>query len=450
MKYKGSCYNYKVVLDDENLLFMNMRTQSKLKILKERSSEINKLVDTQAAVEIDDNYYSKLIEGGFLVPETVDEAKLLEMKNNEVIYGDNTLNVEILPTCDCNFRCAYCFEKTDDYKMSLETEERVIKFFEREIPHSKQLRLSWFGGEPLLCAEQVIRISQTVNTLCKKYKVPVYGVMSTNGYCLEVPVFRELIKNRITEFQVCLDGPEQFHNTTRPHFRNEDSYEKVINNLIDIKSQVQSSAFKIGIRCNITPAVLPYMEKHIEELSKYFKDDRRFYLIFQCVRDWGGERVHEEQIVKSEQVIYEKMYRLAREYGMYSADLLSFAPIIGKCEAGRKRGYLIDPRGNVHKCSLAMFDKDTMDVNQIGLIDKDGKAIINESKLANWLIEPEMQSAKCKKCFLFPFCMGGYCPYSKNILKSGKCNLYLTSMLKEHLLSFDRNNQIEIWNGGEV
>lgn len=446
MRYRGSIYIYKVMLSDESMLIMNMRTQSKLKVLKENVAEVERIINPNTVIDLNENDYITLKKGGFIIPETLDEVKLIEMKNNEFIFGDNTLNVTIIPTNDCNFKCIYCYETPDPYRMSFDTETRIIKFLEREIPHCKQLRLSWFGGEPLLCGDQVIRISQAANNICKKYKKPMLGAISTNGYCLEVPIFRELIKNRILDFQICVDGPERFHNNTRPHKTTDDSYKKIIQNLIDIKNQVHSSSYKIGIRCNVTPAVENHMNEHIEELSKFFGNDRRFYLTYQCVRNWGGERISKQQIVYDEQVIYEKLYKLSREKNMYSADGLSFAPFIG-CDAKSKKGYLIDPRGRVHKCSLAMFNKDTEDINNIGELDNEGRALIDESKLAQWLVGSSKYNDKCPKCFMFPYCITAICPYNKVFLNRDNCNLYTESMLKEHLLALDKLNSIKIWEG---
>lgn len=446
MQYRGSYYNYKVIADDGSMLVMNMRTEAKIKIPKKYVSKISCVIDPNVKTQIDEKRVSKLLEEGFVVPDTLDESKLIEMKINELVFGGETLDVTILPTLDCNFRCSYCFETTNDYRMTLETEERVIKFFEREIPHCKQLRLSWFGGEPLVCTEQVLRMTRRINDICKKNKVPMRGFISTNGYCLEVPVFRELVKNRITKFQICLDGPERFHNVSRPHSFNDDSYRKILENLINIKNNVGSGVYKIAIRCNVTPTVEPYMEEYIDELSRYFKGDNRFSLIFQCVRNWGGEKVKEEQIVKSEQEVYMKLFLMAREKGVNSSEAISFAPVVGVCQAAQRNGFMIDPKGNLRKCSLAMFNKDTKNVDQIGTIDSNGKKHINEEKLAKWIMGMSEHKEKCKKCFLFPYCMGGHCPYSKNILNKDDCNLYNESILKEHLLAYDKSYSIKVWD----
>lgn len=447
MKCKGSYYNYKYCSEDGEILLMNMRTQRCIKIHSDSSSDIvNMILDTKNYHEIDDSRVDKLIEQGFVVPEGYDEIKILEMKHNEVIFGNDTLSVEIMPTNDCNFRCTYCFEYPDKKYMSLESEKKVINFLKREIPKCKQFRLAWFGGEPLLCIEQVIRLSKIASDLCKENKVPMFGEISTNGYCLDIDTFRSLIKNRITEFQICIDGPKAKHNETRPHFEGEDSHDIILNNLIKIQKEVKSGCFVIAIRTNVTPEVLPYMDEHLEEMAKYFKDDLRFHVIFQCVRDWGGDRVDESQIVENEQAIYERLYRIAREKGLQSSEGLNFAPVVGYCCANRKNGYVIDCEANIYKCALAMSNEKYREINRIGYINKSGKKVLDEAKLAQWIVSKEPAKDSCRECVLYPFCMGGHCFYKKNIMESSSCNLYILSMVHEKLMALDKSNLLKVTN----
>ena len=68
----------------------------------------------------------------------------------------------------CNLRCTYCFEKHTSERLCIESEDKIINFFRKEIPKKKQLRLSWFGGEPLLNLPSILRISSAVDDICKK------------------------------------------------------------------------------------------------------------------------------------------------------------------------------------------------------------------------------------------------------------------------------------------
>ena len=72
--------------------------------------------------------------------------KQIEDRNNEI------LEFTILTHGDCNFRCKYCYEHFKNIRMSIETENAILKFVEEKLSNSQYhfLRIAWFGGEPLL------------------------------------------------------------------------------------------------------------------------------------------------------------------------------------------------------------------------------------------------------------------------------------------------------------
>ena len=327
--------------------------------------------------------------------------------------------------------------------MSDATEAKIIKFLEKRIPKCKEFRMSWFGGEPLLCKDRVLRITKKIHEICKKNKIPMYGEMSTNGYLLDVDTFLELIKHRILEFQICLDGTREIHNNSRPHYLNNDSYEVIIRNLLNIKNTVKSGAFRIGIRTNITPQIEGVIEEHLEEIRNNFGDDARFLVIFQCVRNWGGERISQEDIVKSEQDIYKRYYELGRKKGLKGFSTSQFVPLKGNCRACRKNGFVIDPYGNIQKCTLARFSGKYADINRIGYINEFGDMCIDEKKEAEWIVNKQLRN-QCKECILLPMCMGGsQCPYSANIKQNNNCIRYMFSMIEAHILGLDEEERIE-------
>ena len=149
----------------------------------------------------------------------------------------------------------------------------------------------------------------------------MYGEMSTNGYLLTVDIFEQLVSNRIVEYQICLDGPEECHNRTRPHKTNIDSYQRIYTNLVNIKNKSKYKSFKLAIRCNITPSIEKYLDKYLATLSECFSHDPRFFVLFQCVRNWGGDCILPEHIVDNESRIYKKWYAKASELELCSKDI---------------------------------------------------------------------------------------------------------------------------------
>lgn len=441
--YKSSKYNLYFYNEDKELLILNTRTQNKACIAEKYALNAEKLFKGEIAIDDSNMFQLELIKKGFLIPEEYDELRWVEMKHNEAVFGTDSLSVEILPTNDCNLRCVYCFEKPIKSEMNEQTEEKIIRFLKRKIPKLKEFRLDWFGGEPLLAKKSVIRISEEANRLCRKYGVPMYGTISTNGTLLDVETFKSLIKNRVIEFQICIDGPKEFHNLTRPHYKEEDSYETIMNNLKAIKKEVKVNYFRIAIRCNITPKVLPHLQEHIIDLSEIFGGDNRFNILFQGVNDWGGERIHQENVLIQRKNVYHKYYNMAKNAGMASAEYLPFTPF-KYCPGYKKNGFVINYDGSLYKCSLALANEENDIINKIGYLSESGEAIIDESVVSQWLLSEPLLRPECKLCVIAPLCMGGHCPYLKNINKVTKCNMEMREMIITGLECMHEANQLEV------
>ncbi|MBO4291555.1 MAG: radical SAM protein [Lachnospiraceae bacterium] len=443
-RYKKSAYNLFVPNEKNETLVMNTITEKKIKVRNEDMDEFKAYLEGTAEKE-DNVLQERLVSDGFMVPVEADEVKKLIMQYNEMAYGTDTLTMGILPTNDCNFRCKYCFENHKDEYMDSQTEEKVLKFIEKKARKCSVVRMQWFGGEPLLCKEQVVRMSKRILAICRENRIPFHGEISTNGYELDVDTFKELVKCHILDYQICIDGPRECHNASRPHMSGNSSYDRILDNLIKIRDEVKGGFFKIQIRANMTPESKSLMYEHIDRMTELFGNDKRFMLTFQCVRDWGGDCVKNEMIFEREEQEYGDIYSYVRKKQIQGASGESFAPIRGNCDACRRNGYMIDYKGELHKCALAYNNPEYADINKIGYIKEDGSCEIDEYHLSRWIVKDSYNNEKCQKCVLFPICMGGHCPFSDVIKQVKSCNLYMLTYYKEHLKEMDDNGAIKYW-----
>ena len=92
-------------------------------------------------------------------------------------------SVHILLTEDCNLRCAYCFVQHNPNRMDWRTLERALDcLLEHGAPN---LHITWFGGEPLLEWENLVRgteyvlNSPRVQELKASFGAVVNGMMLT-------------------------------------------------------------------------------------------------------------------------------------------------------------------------------------------------------------------------------------------------------------------------------
>ena len=126
-----------------------------------------------------------------------------------------TQELIILPTEKCNFRCTYCYEDFEIGKMSETTQRALELFLENRVPGLQKLDLSWFGGEPLVAKDVVLRLARYAQALCEHHGVVLRGALTTNAYVLDRELFEKLLACKQDFFQITLDGWAEGHDVLR-------------------------------------------------------------------------------------------------------------------------------------------------------------------------------------------------------------------------------------------
>lgn len=131
-------------------------------------------------------------------------------------FNDRSLQLFVLPTEKCNFRCTYCYEKFDVGRMKPSTVQAVKAFIDRRIEHLDALSVEWFGGEPLLGRPVIFDICEHIQASLANFPTVMYGgSMTTNGYLLDEGTATRLIGLGVRSFQISLDGPPDIHDQSR-------------------------------------------------------------------------------------------------------------------------------------------------------------------------------------------------------------------------------------------
>ena len=173
MGYKTSMFNFIFQADDELILFNALEgLSSACRVDSKHRDEVrellrpgNKVIDASLSNE---NIVS-LIRKGYLVEEDIDEKQKREALYTDIIDGSaSILRLIILPTEQCNYRCKYCYESFKKGKMPQDIQESVIKYVRKNIGRYSGLRVSWFGGEPLLAMDVIEHISINLMDICRK------------------------------------------------------------------------------------------------------------------------------------------------------------------------------------------------------------------------------------------------------------------------------------------
>ena len=363
---------------------------------------------------MDSGLIKRLLDNHLIVDADFDEVALMEHQIYQAQYSQD-LKVTILPTEACNFRCVYCYEDHQSGKMSEQTEQRIHQFFRKYILKYRSVNIEWFGGEPLLQKDCVIRIAQTVKQEGRRHHVPVIASMTTNGYELDVETMKCLIAQNILYFQITLDGMEEAHDRMRPHDSGKGTFQRIFKNLVNIQENISSHLFKIAIRINVSKSNAASIPDFVAFLNRQFGTDHRFSILIERVHDWGGNSVKMMQ-----ENLYNDLNSLNGVFNQVSAGVMPITRDFGEnlsnrmCHSFKDNGLVFNFDGRIFKCAKMMYEKDEKikKNNELGYLDKNGKIVLNVLRNAQWLTPPKWNEA-CFDCKLRPVCYTLHCPASR-------------------------------------
>ncbi|MEG1916973.1 MAG: radical SAM protein [Muribaculaceae bacterium] len=346
---------------------------------------------------IEKTLYSALIEGGFIIKEDVDEyASLIHRRNQDVFFNNNTFQLTILPTLECNFKCWYCYEDHHESVMIPHVLERIKKYIDYIFENYPifNFHLDWFGGEPLLYFNEVVKpISLYVKSICNKTNLSFTNTITTNGYLINDEMLSEFNDIRLNRFQITLDGDKDQHNKIRFEQRGKDSYTKIINNINKICQFVDDAS--VNVRIN-------YTNKNIAGLGKIASDihtENRDKIYISMQRVWQTRDIEDE--TKIEKQLNDEIECLQNNGIKVNYNNVLYR--LGKrCYADTIKQSVVNYDGTLFKCTARNFADHKASV---GHIDEDGVPVWNNNYYKHFL-KPVFDNSNCKGCCYLPVCLG--------------------------------------------
>lgn len=214
---------------------------------------------------------------------------------------DTPLSIIILQiTHGCNLRCKYCYADFVKHGrapvyMSEEVGERAIDFFIENSGARKVVKVSFFGGEPLLNFKLMKHLVQYARSR-EKGKEFRFDI-TTNGVLLTEEVIKYLSDNDFRMI-ISFDGPEKIHDDVRVFPSGRGSHRIILENI------KKAMAFPIWNRTTIRGT---FTNRHLE-ISKQID-----YLFDQGFRNISVEPA-EEELENPYAIREEHLPGLAREY----------------------------------------------------------------------------------------------------------------------------------------
>lgn len=343
----------------------------------------------------------------------LNEEEIEQALNKVKSFLNGIFMATLMPTEGCNFRCPYCYEDHNRGGMTRDTLDRIEEYITAQAPHYKQVVLAWFGGEPTLCKDTVLEVSELVQNLQKQCGFQYASNMTTNGYLLDEKLFRQFYQAGITSYQITLDGWN--HDKTRPHVSGKGTLQTIIENLMELsKLSPEEYPFHITLRHNILAGDEDYT--WYDHLHRLFGQDKRFDILVRAVGDWGGETVRTLSLLYQDtaDTLIAKHVSYLDKIGMpcqnHQTGLFSQV-----CYASYPNSVVFRADGRIGKCTVALDHPK----NQLGWVDPEKGVVIDPEVNRQWSFS-DLKPA-CRRCKNVLQCMNMRCKKSEIINNKTSC-----------------------------
>ncbi|WP_313381161.1 radical SAM/SPASM domain-containing protein [Proteiniphilum saccharofermentans] len=403
-------------------------------LLNKTKHEIFNNYNCEDIEKFDNSLYNKLLENYFIVPDDFDEFEVVKNLKRQMQYNSNMYQIMINTTLDCNLNCWYCYEnRISKSYLNEDTIKAIKKNIEYEYQSARYntLKVSFFGGEPLLYFEGVKKILDYAKEFCDNKEIALTTEFTTNATLINEEKV-DYLKSFNSSFQITLDGDRKVHNSIKKDILNPstDTYQKTIEALRLINSKIPNRG--VAVRVNFDNRALRKIDEIINDID--FMDRKSTFVILKKVWQIPTNKVDRELLHSAIQKFFDKKFLL--DYYIMPKGYLCFAE--------RQRHTLFNYDGKVFKCStVSSFDEK----ESLGKLNfETGQIKWDLTKMANWF--KDITQKECEECKWFPACFG---PCNKQLLAhTGKfiCTFdsmnmdskeYLMYSFKYHLLKEELN-----------
>lgn len=394
---KESFYNF-VLYDNNWGYWYNALTGFYFRLSKELSKKIQNIISIKEFKNLQSSLslYNTLLEHGFIIEDSVNELELIRQNHFKAV-NEKQYFLIILPTLNCNYKCWYCIQDHVPSIMSSEIMAAVCKHIDHMIvkEHIKSLHLDWFGGEPFMLFDKIIKpISEFAIKKCEQFSIPFINSATTNGYFINNKVSKQLSDLKFSQFQITLDGEKKFHDKVKFTKGCNSTFDYVLSNIN--RMLTDNKKIRVFLRINYTHET--FTKKIVEDVNSHIHYLNRNRIIITPKKVWQEkvDKFFTTTISEILDVFQVSGYKVARK------DISNtFTP----CYVNQKYYNSINYNGHVIKCT-ACDD----------LYSNDPYGVLKPNGLIEWrnnfdkkCIEPTFENKRCLSCKILPACMG-LCP----------------------------------------
>lgn len=297
--------------------------------------------------------------------------------------SNRRLELILMPTEACNFRCTYCYEDFALGRMSRELVVGLEKLMEARAPGLDSLTLSWFGGEPTLALDHVLRLQEHALGLRRAHPgLAVHGIMTTNGWKLVPEVFERLVERGVSEYQISFDGPAEQHDARRRRLGGRPSFERIWANVLAMRDS--DLRFQVVLRLHVDRENVDSYFGFVERIRDELGPDRRFSVYLKQLNRYGGPNNDAIPVLEGEEDArrYLALQRHVEELlGAPPAAKAGGKPAPGACYAAHGNSFVVRSDGRIQKCTVALDHP----ANTVGRLRPDGTLEIESPRMRPWM-----------------------------------------------------------------
>jgi uncharacterized protein len=378
-----------------------------------------------------DETIERLKKRGYLTPMTTDEEEAFFTNITSTFHHRAVHQAPgyiLMPTYQCNLRCAYCFQdhmRTDPaYGHLLRTMDpamvdRIFHGMEQieaahGIPAGAEVvrNITLFGGEPLLEESRPI-IEYILNKAFARGRANVMAI--TNG--TDLAAYKDLLgPDKISFLQITLDGPPEEHDKRRIYADGSGSFERIAGNV----TMALEQGTQVSMRMNIDRANIAHLPALADEFVARGWTAHRLFSGYVAPVHASNEQTSKKSTFNS----WELNVAMAEIKGLHPSvqrigggddSLLGKARQIFDGRADPMTGfrssfcsahtsmYVIDLFGDLYACWERTGDPSL----RIGAIEPSGEVRMSRAIMDMWRSRSVTSNPVCRKCRYASYCGGG-------------------------------------------
>ena len=322
----------------------------------------------------------------------------------------------IMPTGKCNYRCTYCYETFEQGRMTEASADALAKAIDRLAASVDRFSLGFFGGEPLMCSDLVLRFSGRAFQSLSRRGLPYAAGISTNAHYLTPGLFEQLLDVGVVSFQISIDGDRTLHDRQRVTVRGGPTFDRIVGHLRQMADIPDDYA--CIIRCNSRPEDMERVMALFQgDELRFLRGDPRFLVDLHTI--WSSDRkevvdgLSEQSGCGSDVARPLDIYHYNRELEArgYRTAAYGHAPssLSIACYAGKPNWFVVGPDLTLYKCTV-VFDRED---NRVGKVLADGSFALDQDKNQLWTGSNAQTDASCGTCHLRVPCAGLACPLTR-------------------------------------